>query len=487
MTLAEQTSSPAPGLTRDPAPTPAPSSPAPATASRDLAAGGIFGPALRTPTIGVIITITLFAFEAMAVATALPSAARDLDGLAIYGWAFTAFLIANVVGMVMSGGLCDRRGPRLPLVSGLAGFVAGLVIAGLAPTMPELIVGRAVQGLAGGALITALYVVVGQLYPRHLQPKVIAAMSSAWVVPSLVGPVIAGTLTEHLGWRSVFLGLLPVAVIGAVLLVPSLRQVVIVPRATASPMAGRFGRALAVAVGVATLQQAGAVRSVWAVAPAVVGLLVLGWALTGLLPAGAWRVAPGVAGPVVLRGLLAASFFGMEALIPLSLSEQHGLGPIAAGVPLSFSAVAWAAGSWIQGRERWNDRHRVRLARVGFGAISIAAVGVAVVTRPTTPEFFVFPVWALAGLGAGLGMSSVSVLLLRFTTDADRGRDSSSLQLSDAVGAALATGFGGIMVALSIRGVVSPGTAFAVLDLTMAAVALVGVLAAGRVRPAPTR
>ena len=85
---------------------------------------------LRGTTVGLLILITLIAFEAMAVSAALPTAARDVHGLAGYGWAFTGFLVANIVGMVASGQLSDARGPRPPLVAGLAFFLAGLVLAG---------------------------------------------------------------------------------------------------------------------------------------------------------------------------------------------------------------------------------------------------------------------------------------------------------------------------------------------------------------------
>ncbi len=77
-------------------------------------------PPLRATSVGLLILVTLIAFEAMAVSAALPTAARELHGLGAFGWAFTGFLVANVVGMVASGQLSDRRGPRLPLAAGLA-------------------------------------------------------------------------------------------------------------------------------------------------------------------------------------------------------------------------------------------------------------------------------------------------------------------------------------------------------------------------------
>lgn len=150
----------------------------------------IFAPALRPTTLGVLIVITLIAFEAMAVSAALPTAARDVHGLAAFGWAFTGFLVANVVGMVGSGLVSGRHGPRPGLLAGLVSFLGGLVLAGTASTMTQLIAGRFVQGLGSGLLVTAIYVVMGEAYPERLRPPLFAATSSAWVVPSLVGTLV---------------------------------------------------------------------------------------------------------------------------------------------------------------------------------------------------------------------------------------------------------------------------------------------------------
>ena len=84
--------------------------------------GRIFGPQWRALTVGILAVVSLLAFEAMAVATAMPVAVRDLDGLPFYAWGFSAFFIASLVGMVVSGEVSDRRGPVLPFV-----VVAGAV------------------------------------------------------------------------------------------------------------------------------------------------------------------------------------------------------------------------------------------------------------------------------------------------------------------------------------------------------------------------
>ena len=443
---------------------------------------GIFGPTYRTTSLGILITITLVAFEGMAVATALPSAARGVNGVSGFGWLFTGFLVANMVGMVAGGGLSDRRGPRVPLVAGLIGFCAGLVVAGAAVDLEVLVLGRVVQGVSGGMMITALYVVIGSGFPTSLQPRMMAAISSAWVLPSLIGPAVSGIVTQTIGWRWVFWGIAPFVALGGVLLVPALRRLTGGGRPDPAPMARRLLFALVVAAGVALFQEAGHLDVGLTGPVAVAGVVVVGLALMGLLPAGWWKLAPGVSGPIVMRGVLAGAFFGLDALVPLTLQTQHGFSPLAAGIPLTCSAVTWALGSWIQGRDRWTVHQRVRLMQLGLVLIAVGAGGLAAVAHPAVWPWWSIGAQSVAGLGVGLGMTAVSVLLLRFTTDADRGRDSSSMQLCDAVGAALATGFGGILVALAAGGVLGYGAAFTVVDLVMAAVALLGAAAAVRLR-----
>ncbi|MCW2495002.1 MFS transporter [Jatrophihabitans sp.] len=451
----------------------------------------IFRDPYRTPTAAILIIITLIAFEAMAVSAALPTAARELHGLRFYGWAFTGFLLANVVGMVVSGQACDSRGPRPPLAVGMVCFIAGLVVAGTATTMAALVAGRVVQGLGGGLLITAVYVVIGETYPAGLQPKVFTATASAWVVPSLIGPLFSGLLTQHASWRWVFLGIAPFGVLGAVLLAMAVRRLPDRPSEHDSALADpwRIVHALAVAIGVALLETAGQHRGLAAVGLLIVAVLVAGWGLHTLLPPGTALVRPGVAAPVALRGLLAGSFFGIEAVIPLSLSVQHGYGATAAGLPLAGSGIGWALGSWWQGRTRTqgdDTARRVVLMRVGFALVAISAAGVGVAQQAASPAWLVYPAWVLAGFGAGLTMSTTSVLLLRHTTDADRGADSAALQLSDATSGAITTGVAGVLIAAAVRHAISYDTAFAVLAGAMTGVALLGAVVAGRAGAAPS-
>lgn len=444
----------------------------------------MFSGAVRATTLGILVLITIIAFEAMAVSAALPTAARDVHGLASFGWAFTGFLVANIVAMVASGRVSDRHGPARPLAAGLVAFLLGLVLAGTATTMPQLVAGRVVQGLGGGLMITAIYVVIGQVYSDAQRPALFAAISSAWVVPSLVGPVVSGLLTQHASWRWVFLGLVPFTLGGGLLVAPTLRSL---PRRRGTP-SGRnpLGHALAVALGVAALEAAGQHPHLALLALAVAGVAAMAWGLRRLLPAGTFRVRPGVAAPVALRGLLAGAFFGVESLVPLSLTVQHGYGATAAGLPLAGSGITWALGSWWQGRAVADDgpHRRIVLIRTGFVCLTGAAAGMALAAVPSAPGWLAFPAWLLAGLGAGLTMSSVGVVLLRYTTDETRGADSAALQLADATTSAVTTGLGGVLVAAAARKAISDTAAFVTLDLAMCLLAVLGALVAGRARPA---
>ena len=199
---------------------------------------GILDRAHRRATAGLLMLVTFVAFEAMAVGTAMPTAVAELDGLAWYGWPFSAFLVASVVGMVVGGDAGDRRGPRVALPWGVAAFAAGLLVAGMAGGMAVFVAGRALQGLGAGGMVVLLYVIAGQAYDASLRPRLFGAISAAWVLPALVGPVVAGLVTTHASWRLVFLGLLPLIVLGALLVLSAGRSLT-APDSPPPPARGR--------------------------------------------------------------------------------------------------------------------------------------------------------------------------------------------------------------------------------------------------------
>ena len=215
---------------------------------------GVWSPARRGLTVGMVLTVTLVAFEALAVSTIMPVVARQLGDVALYGWAFSAFFLGTLVGIVVAGQQIDRGGLVRPFAIGLVLFGVGLTIGGLAPSMPVLIGARLIQGLGGGAIPTVTYVAIGRVYPDAARPRMFAILSTAWVVPALAGPAAAAFIAQFFDWRLVFFSLLPFLVVAAVLTVPALRRVGLPPADRDAPSAqGRLVPAVVTAVAAGVL------------------------------------------------------------------------------------------------------------------------------------------------------------------------------------------------------------------------------------------
>src|SRR5262249_7288519 len=188
---------------------PAPGAPTEEAARMTSNAAAATADGRRALSIGLVLTVSIAAFEALAVATVLPETVREIGGLAWYGWAFTGFLLANLAGIPLAGEAADRRGPAPPYVAGVLLFGVGLGVAGSAHSMLVLVAGRVLQGAGAAALSAVSYVAVARAYPADAQPRMMAMLSSAWVIPGLFGPALAAAVARSAGWRFVFLGLVP--------------------------------------------------------------------------------------------------------------------------------------------------------------------------------------------------------------------------------------------------------------------------------------
>jgi MFS family permease len=445
-------------------------------ATVEKASSGLWSPPRRRFTTGLILIVTLAAFEAMGLGTALPTIVRDLHAEQWYSWPITVFMAASAMATVLAGRANDRLGPGLPLLLGMLTFGLGLVIAGTAPGMPVLLVARALQGMGGGAEIVGSYVLIAVVYPEQHRPAVFGAMSSAWVVPALVGPALAGLITEHLSWRWVFLGLAPLVGLGLVLVAPTLRGL----SAPARPSAGRRGLAVAgvgAAVGIVTLTWAAQKPTVLSLALAVVAFAAVVPSLRTLLPRGTLSGRPGIPVMVLARSMLSGTFFGAQAFIPLTLAVVHHFSPTAAGIPLTLGSIGWTAGSLWQSRQR--GRSRESLVAVALLLVGAGVVGLIVVAPSWGPPWLVFVLWMIAGAGMGVGTASTAVRVLALSPEPDRGFNSAALQISDTLGQTALVGLGGVLVTtLASTGTPAPGVV--PLDIMLGCVAAAGAVLVSR-------
>jgi MFS family permease len=449
------------------------------TPVRTAAAPGLLSPAYLWTTIGSITLIFLGAFESLAVTTIMPTISRELDGEALYSLAFSGTLAAGVVGMVVAGGWADRRGPSRPLVAAMTVFVVGLVLSGTATDMFVFIGGRLLQGLGSGAIIVALYVVVARIYPAPLHPRIFGAFAAAWVLPSLIGPPVAGVVADTISWHWVFLGVGVLVLIAAAAIVPALRQLRSMPASSGEP-GSRWAVvwAIVVAVAVVSIGLGGESGSSWSWLIVAAAFVVVVLAVRPLLPRGTLIVRPGLPATVLLRGAVAAAFFSTEVYLPYLLNEVYDLPSAVSGLILTVGALSWASGSALQSRFGARMSHS-RTVRIGA---TIVFVGI--VVQLLTALFLLSPFvaaagWLLAGGGMGLVFPRISTLVLSHSTERDQGFNSAAMTIADSTASATSIAFAGLLFAAF--GAVSGGGFVAAFALA-AALGLAAVPIAFRVR-----
>ncbi len=432
----------------------------------------------RRLTVGLLLTISITAFEALAVATVLPATVADLGGLGWYGWVFSAFMLSNVVGIAAAGRLAVHGGAAQPFVIGSALFVAGLLIAGTAPSMAVVVAGRVAQGFGAGAIASVAYVAVARGYPADTQPRMLAVLSSAWVVPGLIGPALAGGAADHLGWRWVFLGLVPLTAIAACLAVSGLRR--LAPATAGAGAAGHIRAALRVAVGVGIVLLGVDAVSLWLATPcAVLGIAIGLPALRRLLPEGTLRARPGAPAAIAAMALLTFAFFGAEAFMSLSLTMVRSQPVMIAGLALTAGTLAWTAGAWLQARLVTRCDRRLLVA-TGLTLTGLGIAGAASVLAASIPVWVAAVSWGIAGLGIGLAYSTITLVVLERAPAGHEGTAAAALQFANVLGAALGTGVGGAALALAAAAGQPQATGIALIDATMIAAVGLALAAAAR-------
>src|SRR5919202_4968559 len=445
---------------------------------------GVLARSHRALTIGLLALVSLSAFEALAVGAVMPVVARDLDGLPLYALAFATPVATALMGMVLAGSWADARGPAGPVRAGTALFAAGLLTGGLAPTMPVLLVGRAVQGVGSGLLGVALYVAVGRCYPDELRPKLLAAYSAAWVLPGLAGPGLAGLVAERLGWRWAFLA---VAVLAPAAALPVLARL----RSAPSPLRRRMrvltpALAWAVLAGAAVclLQVVGAVHGTtdtpFVVLLATVAVVLVVVSGRRLMPPGTFRLVRGLPAVVALRGAAGAAFASADVFVPLYLVRERGLPVTGAGLVTTLGKLNWFGGSWLKGRLA-APRRRPLLLRAGVAAIALGTLGTGTMLAAGAPTALIVAGWPVTAFGMGLALPVLALLAMDLATARQQGAAGSALQLADALFASV-----GITLAGAVFGAllaVAPAAAYLSAFALSGSVAVAAVALAPRVRP----
>ncbi len=402
----------------------------------------------RALAVGLVMATSLVAFETTALLTVLPTVSDELGGDALYGATLAAYMLANIIGLVSVGEHVDRHGPRLPFTVCLTVFASGLVVAGVASSMWIVLIGRILQGAGAGGVAPLAYAVINRVWPTDRQPRIFAWVSAAWILPSLIAPLIAGWLTSEVSWRWVFFGMLPLVGTAAVVTIPSMTGLRPIERDEHETT--RVWTAVRLSAGVGS-SIAGVQNSRWWLAAVLVvfGIALALPAYRSLMPAGSLRARRGLPAIIATRTMATAAFLGADSFVPLAADRIHGASATVQGFVIVGAALVWSFGSWLATRRTHVALHRS--ARLGFGLIVIAIVATAPVLDADWPLWATFLTWSFAGLGMGLFFVPTSVAAMEYAEPGRDGVIGSQINLADSLGFALMGGLGGATVAVSDR------------------------------------
>ncbi len=286
-------------------------------------------PEVRATIAGALTMMFLAALETTIVATALPSIAADLGEVHLLSWIVTAYLLTSTCITPIAGKMGDLYGRRRMMHVALAVFLAGSALCALATTMLGLVFARALQGIGGGALITSSQAAVADVVSPRERGRYAVFFSIVWGGSSLLGPSLGGIMSQHLGWPSIFWLNLPLGLAAIMLSDRALRRL---------PVHGRkgfldFGSVALLGLGTTALLMAlslGGAHFPWRSPEILAGI---------------------AAGIVLLLGFGVRQARTPEPILPARFLGDRVVGPVLAGIFLSFGAymvIAVLAPTYLQ-------------------------------------------------------------------------------------------------------------------------------------------
>jgi MFS family permease len=393
--------------------------------------------------VGLALTEFVAGMQSLVVVSAMPKVLTDLGGVEFYGTVFSGYMVSGLVSIPLAGRSADREGPTKPFVRSLLVFALGTVFCALAPSMPLLALARVLQGYGGGAVYTIAYGVIAKAYPSPTRPRMLAMLTLTWVVSGLVAPSIGAILATTVGWRWVFVVVLPLLLLAGVLTVPRLAAVggeagqPRVPPTWPLVLAGASGLGLFAAANTRW----------WSIALGAAAFAVALVAMHRLMPRGWLRAAAGAPSAVTLNLLLYLAFFTADSFVTLLLTDVRGVSVAEAGVAVTLVSISWSLGSWWQSRAitRWSPPLLTFAGSVVFAAGTACVMALLV----GAPLLLGYAGWTVAGFGVGIAFPTIMLASMDY---ADLGDETSAMAarfVSGRMGIIIGTGLGGAAVAVA--------------------------------------
>lgn len=411
-------------------------------------------PVLSRLLVGLLLLISMFSFDNLAVTAIMPGIEKDLGGAELYGAVFSTFLLCSLFSVIWAGEQIDRRGPFLPYVLGCVTFLSGNLVAAVAPNMWSFVFSRGLQGFGGGLITAVVYAAVNVGFAERQRPLVLSLLSMTWALPGLIAPAIAGLVADTYHWRYNFGGLGVLIVVAAGVSFADLRRLSGEHAGNKSQESlasrqrqggGGSGVALLLAVSVGAFLH---FASLGYSPERVVVLLASGaaalWSLSEVAPR-LWRMGGALEVAVVIRFVLAVGFYAIDVFLPRMLVNQYGLSLSRAGVVLTAAALAWSSCSLLQAM--LSRRFSTRALSLGGLTLLIGGLTLLMLLLARGLSFYLaYVAWALAGAGMGFAFNTLLASSMKATRSGNEGRTATLNGLVDALSVALAAGLGGALL-----------------------------------------
>ncbi len=409
--------------------------------------------------VAVMLSMFLAAMEATVVSTAMPTVVGELGGLHLYAWVFAVYMLALTVTVPIWGKLADLRGRKPVMLWGLALFLAASAACALAPSMELLIAARALQGLGAGALQPVAMTIVGDLFDVRARGRVQGYIGAVWGLAGLVGPLVGGSLVEHLSWRWVFSINLPFGLgCAAVLWLayherPERHQ-------RRLDLWGAAALTGAVVAALAAVRSAGAAAVALPVAAAgfLLFLRAERRAPEPLLPLDLFRERS-IAVASACGALMGAAMMAMTTFLPLWAQSVLQTTPEGTGQVFAPMLVGWPLASTLAGRLLPRTGYRAPI-RLGLLLSAAAAVLAAALLRPGVPLLLPQALTFLYGAGLGMANTPLVIAVQSSVPWNRRGVATASVLFFRTIGGTLSVGLlGGVLAHGLAAGGVAPEVA----------------------------
>lgn len=367
----------------------------------------------------LMLTMLMSSLGQMIFATALPTIVGELGGVNHMSWVITAFLLGMTIALPIFGKLGDQIGRKELFMGAIIVFMIGSVVGGLAQGMGVLIAARAIQGIAGGALMITSQAITAEVTTPRERGKYMGIMGSVFGVSSVLGPVLGGWFTDGPGWRwglwlNVPLGLLALISIALLLKLPQ-RE-----RRFQADWLGTLTMALSTASLVLFVTWGGNEYE-WS-DPLILALITAFLIFAGLFVLAEFKAKDPIVPMTLFKnrnfilttvvGLgIGVFMFGSLAYLPTYLQMVHGMSPTAAGlmmIPMmvGLMGTSIAVGQLISRTGRYKWYPLVGMVITGIGLILLSFL------TPDTSLLAVGATFFIFGFGVGCAMQ-VLVLIVQ--------------------------------------------------------------------------